>query len=94
VVVGRVGSRSGHELPGLCVGLPGRRPVSTGLLTEDVERGVECGEEVIWIEGANEFVALELCPDTVLKFGEHEGGAVGVEFLVNDVHASSPSGEL
>ena len=79
---GRVGSRSGRELLGLCAGLLGRCPVSAGLLTEGVDRGVEGGEEVIWIEGANEFVALELRSDRVLEFGEHEGGAVGVEFLV------------
>ena len=79
---GRVGSRSGRELPGLCAGLHGRCPVSTGLLAEGVDRGVKGGEEVIRIEGADEFVALELRSDRVLEFGEHEGGAVGVEFLV------------
>ncbi len=79
---GRAGSRSGRELLGLCAGLLGRCPVSTGLLAEGVERGVEGGEEVIWIEGADEFVALELRSDRVLEFGEHEGGATGVEFLV------------
>src|SRR6266700_862503 len=79
---GRVGSRSRRELLGLCAGLLGRCPVSAGLLTEGVDRGVEGGKEVIWIEGANEFVALELRSDRVLEFGEHEGGAVGVEFLV------------
>ena len=79
---GPVGSRSGRELLGLCASLLGRCPVSAGLLTEGVERGVEGGEEVIWIEGADEFVALELRSDRVLEFGEHEGGAVGVEFLV------------
>ena len=79
---GRVGGHSGRELPGLCAGLLGRCPVSAGLLTEGVERGVEGGEEVIGIEGADEFVALELRSDRGLEFGEHEGGAVGVEFLV------------
>src|SRR6266571_5171175 len=69
---GRVGSRSRRELLGL----------SAGLLTEGVDRGVEGGKEVIWIGGANEFVALELRSDRVLEFGEHEGGVVGVEFLV------------
>ncbi len=80
--IGLVGSRSRRELPGLCVGLPGRRPVSVRLLTESVDRGVEGEEEVIWIERADEFIALELLSDMVLEFGEHEGGATGVEFLV------------
>ncbi len=56
--------------------------MSAGLLTEGVDRGVEGGEEVIWIEGADQFVALELFSDRVLEFGEHEGDATGVEFLV------------
>jgi hypothetical protein len=79
---GQVGSRSGRELPGLCAGLLGRCPMSTGLLTEGVDRSVKGGEEVIWIKGADEFVALELRSDRVLEFGEHQRGAVGVEFFV------------
>ncbi len=62
----------------LCVGLTGRCPVSARLLTKGVDRGVDGGEEVIWIEGADEFVALELRSDMVLEFGEHEGDAPGV----------------
>ena len=50
--------------------------MSAGLLTESVDCYVEGGEEVIWIERADEFVALELLSDRVLQFGEHEGGAV------------------
>jgi hypothetical protein len=79
---GRVGSRSGGELLGLCSGLLGWCPLSTSLLAEGVDRGVEGGEEMIRIEGADQIVALELRSDRVLEFGEHEGGAVGVEFLV------------
>ena len=74
---GRVGSRSGRELPGLCSGLLGRCPASACFLTEGVDCSVEGREEVVWIEGADEFVALELRSDRVLEFGEHEGGAVG-----------------
>ena len=77
-----VGSHSGRELPGLCPGLLGWCPVSARLLAKRVDRGVESGEEVIWIEGADQFVALELRSDRVLEFGEHEGGALSVEFLV------------
>jgi hypothetical protein len=79
----RVGSRSGRALRGLCAGLLGRAPVSTCLLTEGLDRGVQSGEEVLGIEGADEFVALELRSDRVLEFSEHEGGAPGVEFLIN-----------
>lgn len=52
--------------------------MSARLLTKGVDRGVDGGEEVIWIEGADEFVALELRSDMVLEFGEHEGDAPGV----------------
>jgi hypothetical protein len=77
-----IGNRSRCVLPGLCLGLLGRCPVSTSLLTEGVDRGLEGGEEVLWIEGADELVALELLSDRVLEFGEHEGDAVGIQFLV------------
>ncbi len=50
---GQIGSRSGRELLGICSGLLGRCPASTGLLTESVDRGVKGGEEMIWIEGAD-----------------------------------------
>ena len=61
-----------RELPGLCTGLLGRRPLGACLLTEGIDRGIEGGEEVIRIEGANEFVALELRSDGILEFGEHQ----------------------
>ena len=80
--VGLVSIRSRRELLGLCAGLLGRCPASASLLAEGVDRGIEGGEEVIWIERADQFVALELLSDGVLESGEHEGSATGVEFLV------------
>ena len=70
--VGWIGSRRGLKLPGLCVGLLGRCPVSVRLLTKGIDCGVDGGEEVIWIEGADQVVALELPSDRVLEFGEHQ----------------------
>ena len=67
-----IGNRSRRELPGLCTGLLGRSPLGASLLTEGIDRGIEGGEEVIRIEGANEFVALELRSDGILEFCEHQ----------------------
>ena len=66
-----IGNRSRRVLPGLCLGLLGRCPVSTSLLTEGVDRGLEGGEEVIRIEGTDELVSLELLSDRVLEFSEY-----------------------
>ena len=41
--------------------------VGASLLTEGIDRGVEGGEEVIRIKGADEFVALELRSDGSLS---------------------------
>ena len=79
---GLVSSHKGRWLLGLGAGLLGRCPLSASLSTEGVDRGVKGGEEVIWIEGADELVTLELLSHRVLEFGKHKGGAVGVEFLV------------
>jgi hypothetical protein len=85
------GPESIRELSGLCTGLLGRRPLGASLLTEGIDRGIEGGEEVIRIEWADEFVALELRSDGVLEFGEHKRGATGVEFLVEVADHAGPT---
>jgi len=89
---GLVGNGSRRELPGLCTGLLGRSPLGASLLTEGIDRGIEGGEEVIRIEWADEFVALKLRSDRILEFGEDEGRATGVEFLVEVSEHVSGSG--
>ena len=80
--VGWIGSRNERGLLDRCTGLIWRCQVSSGLLTEGVDRRIKGGEEVIRIESADQVVALELRSDRILEFGEYEEGATGVEFLV------------
>src|SRR5437764_14056077 len=70
------------RLSGVLAGRCGRCPIGTGLSTKGIERGVEGGEEVAGVERADQLVALELRADEVLELCEHDGGAGGVEFLV------------
>src|SRR5580693_887269 len=79
---GNVGWRDSTGSSLALSGLAGGGPLGAGLVAECGDGGCDRREEMVWVDGAREPVALDLPPYRILEFGEHQADALGVQCLV------------